>query len=94
MAAYAQRQLSPSIQPAIPKPFETKLPLAIKPPRPVKPVWAKNQNQMAQDTNPVLQSISGVAGVVSTVGMVSGNPVVAGAAAAVGFGAQMIDKFF
>ena len=93
MAAYAQRQLSPSIQPEIPKPFETKLPLAIKPPRPVKPVWAKNQSQMTQDTNPVLQGISGVAGVVSTVGMVSGNPVVAGVAAGVGFAANLADRY-
>ena len=54
MAAYAQRQLSPRVQPPIPRPFETKIPVAIKPPKPVKPVKAKNLGQMSQNTNPVL----------------------------------------
>ncbi len=93
MQAYAQRQLQPRVQPAIPKPFETKQPIAIKPPRPVKPVWSKYSGSMAQDTNPVLQGISSVAGIASTVGMVSGNPVVTGVAAGISFSAQLLDQY-
>ena len=94
MQAYAQRQLQPRVQPAIPKPFETKMPLAIKPPRPVKPVWSKYSGSMSQDTNPVLQGISGVAGVVAAAAPLTGPaaPVVAGVATTVSVGAQLLDR--
>ena len=96
MAAYAQRQLSPRVQPSIPRPFETKLPVAIKPPKPVKPVKAKNVGQMAQNTNPVLQGISGAAGVVAAASPLFGPaaPVVAGVAGAISVGASLIDNIF
>ena len=95
MQAYAQRQLQPRVQPPIPRPFETKLPIAIKPPKPVKPVKSKNMGQMSQDTNPVLQGISGVAGTVAAVAAaIPGGQLTAGIAGAVSFGAQLIDKIF
>ena len=96
MSAYAQRQLSPRVQPPIPKPFETKLPVAIKPPRPVKPVKAKNVGQMAQNTNPVLQGVSGVAGAVAAASPLFGPaaPVVAGVAGVISVGASLLDKIF
>ena len=94
MQAYAQRQLQPRVQPAIPKPFETKQPLAIKPPRPVKPVWSKYSGTMSQDTNPVLQGISGLAGTVASVAaVVPGGQVTAGVAAGISFGAQLLDQY-
>lgn len=95
MQAYAQRQLQPRVQPPIPKPFETKLPIAIKPPKPVKPVKSKNMGLAAQDTNPVLQGISGVAGTVAAVSAaIPGGQLVAGVAGAISFGAQLFDKIF
>ena len=94
MQAYAQRQLQPRVQPAIPKPFETKQPLAIKPPRPVKPVWSKYSGTTAQDTNPVLQGISGLAGTVASVAaVVPGGQTTAGVAAGISFGAQLLDQY-
>lgn len=93
MAAYANRQLTPRVQPEIPKPFETKLPIAIKPPKPVKPVKVKNGAQMGQDTNPVLQGISGLSGTVASVSaLIPGGQVVAGVAGGISFGAQLLDK--
>lgn len=96
MQAYAQRQLAPRVQPAIPRPFETKLPVAIRPPKPVKPVKSKTAGQMAQDSNPVLQGISGVAGTVAAISPLFGAaaPVVAGVAGAVSLGANLIDRIF
>lgn len=95
MNAYAQRQLSPRVQPPIPAPFETKLPILIKPPKPVKPVKTKTGGQMGQDSNPVLQGISGVAGAVATAAaVIPGGQVVAGVAGAVSFGASLIDRIF
>lgn len=95
MAAYANRQLAPRVQPEIPKPFETKLPIAIKPPKPVKPVKVKNGAQMGQDTNPVLQGISGLSGTVASVSaLIPGGQVVAGVAGGISFGAQLLDKIF
>ena len=96
MAAYAQRQLSPRVQPPIPRPFETKIPVAIKPPKPVKPVKAKNLGQMSQNTNPVLQGISGAAGVVAAASPLFGAaaPVVAGVAGAISIGATLLDNIF
>lgn len=96
MQAYAQRQLAPRVSPAIPQPYETKLPIAIKPPKPVQPVKSKTSGQIGQDTNPVLQGISGAAGVVAAVAPAFGPaaPVVAGVAGAVSLGAQLIDKIF
>ena len=94
MQAYAQRQLQPRVQPPIPKPFETKQPLAIKPPRPVKPVWSKYSGSMSQDTNPVMQGISGVAGTVASVAaVIPGGQTVAGIAAGVGFAANLADRY-
>lgn len=94
MQAYAQRQLQPRVQPPIPKPFKTKQPLAIKPPRPVKPVWSKYSGSMSQDTNPVLQGISGVAGTVATVAsVIPGGQTVAGIAAGAAFAANMFDRY-
>jgi len=94
MQAYAQRQLQPRVQPAIPKPFETRQPLAIKPPRPVKPVWSKYSGSMSQDTNPVLQGISGVAGTVASVAAaIPGGQVTAGVAAGISFGANLLDQY-
>lgn len=95
MAAYANRQLTPRVQPEIPKPFETKLPIAIKPPKPVKPVKVKNGAQMGQDTNPVLQGISGLSGTVASVAaLIPGGQAVAGVAGGISFGAQLLDKIF
>lgn len=94
LQAYAQRQLQPRVEPIIPKPFETKMPLAIKPPRPVKPVWSKYSSSMAQDTNPVLQGISGVAGTVASVAaVIPGGQTVAGVAAGVGFLSNLADRY-
>lgn len=97
LSAYAQRQLSPRVSPEIPKPYETKLPVAVKPPKPVKPVKAKGVGVSAQNTNPVLQGISGTAGVVAAVAApMSGPaaPVVAGVASAISLGANLLDKLF
>ncbi len=94
--AYAQRQLSPRVSPEIPKPFETRIPVAVKPPKPVKPVKAKGVGVSAQNTNPVLQGISGAAGVVAAAAPLFGPaaPGVAAGAGAVSFGASLLDKLF
>tara|TARA_R100001510_G_C7652390_1_gene210206 strand:- start:769 stop:2028 length:1260 start_codon:yes stop_codon:yes gene_type:complete len=93
--AYAARQLEPKVQPEIPAPFVTPLPVLVKPPRPVKPVFSKNAGQIGANTNPVLQGISGFAGTVASIASVipNGQPV-AGVASAVSFGAQLLDKIF
>ena len=94
--AYAQRQLSPRVSPEIPKPFETRIPVAVKPPKPVKPVKAKGVGVSAQNTNPVLQGISGAAGVVAAAAPLFGPaaPGVAAGAGIVSFGASLLDKLF
>ena len=94
MSAYAQRQLTPRVQPEIPKPFETKLPILIQPPRPVKPVKTKTGGQMGQDSNPVLQGISGAAGVVAAAAPLFGPaaPAVAAGAGIVSLGANLFDR--
>ena len=94
--AYASRQLVPKVQPEIPKPFETPVPVNIRPPRPVKPVKAPGVGQIQSNANPVLQGISGAAGTVAAVaGMFgpAGAPV-AGVAGAISFGASLLDRIF
>ena len=96
LSAYASRQLVPKVQPEIPAPFETPIPVNIRPPRPVKPVKTPTAGQVGANTNPVLQGISGVAGSVAAVaGMFgpAGAPV-AGVAGAISFGASLIDRIF
>lgn len=92
--AYARRQLSPRVSPEIPQPFETRIPITIKPPKPVKPVKSSSAGMMAQDTNPVVQGIAGIASTVSTIGFATGNPIVGGVAAGVGLLATTLDKIF
>ena len=94
LSAYARRQLEPRVSPEIPEPFETRLPIAIKPPKPVKPVQSPTGGMMQQDMNPVAQGIAGVAGTVSAIGFATGNPVVGGIAAGVGILATTLDKIF
>ena len=94
--AYASRQLIPKVQPEIPAPFKTPIPVNVRPPRPVKPVKAPGVGQMQSNTNPVLQGISGAAGTVAAVaGMFgpAGAPV-AGVAGAISFGASLLDRIF
>jgi hypothetical protein len=94
--AYASRQLVPKVQPEIPKPFKTPVPVNIRPPRPVKPVKTPVAGQISANTNPVLQGISGVAGTVASVASVFGpaGAPVAGIAGAISFGASLLDRIF
>lgn len=94
--AYASRQLVPKVQPEIPKPFTTPIPVNIRPPRPVKPVKTPTAGQLTANTNPVLQGISGVAGTVAAVASAFGpaGAPVAGVAGAISFGASLIDRIF
>ncbi len=92
--AYASRQLVPKVQPEIPKPFKTPVPVNIRPPRPVKPVKTPTAGQITANTNPVLQGISGVAGTVASVAsVIPGGQVVAGAAAGISLGVKLLDEF-
>lgn len=96
LSAYASRQLVPKVQPEIPAPFKTPIPVNVRPPRPVKPVKTPTAGQVSANTNPVLQGISGVAGSVAAVaGMFgpAGAPV-AGVAGAISFGASLLDRIF
>ena len=94
--AYASRQLVPKVQPEIPKPFKTPVPVNIKPPRPVKPVKTPTAAQLQGNTNPVLQGISGAAGSVAAVASLFGpaGAPVAGVAGAISFGASLLDRIF
>ena len=93
--AYASRQLVPKVQPEIPKPFKTPVPVNIKPPRPVKPVKTPTAAQLQGNTNPVLQGISGAAGSVAAIaGVIPGGQAVAGVAGAISFGASLLDRIF
>lgn len=94
LAAYASRQLVPKVQPEIPKPFTTPIPVNIRPPRPVKPVKTPTAGQIGANTNPVLQGISGVAGTVASVAsIIPGGQAVAGAAAGISLGFKLLDKY-
>ena len=94
--AYASRQLVPKVQPEIPKPFKTPVPVNIKPPRPVKPVKTPTAAQLQGNTNPVLQGISGAAGSVAAVASLFGPAGApgAGVAGAISFGASLLDRIF
>ena len=92
--AYASRQLVPQVQPELPRPYETPIPVNIRPPEPVKPVKSKQAGQESQSANPVLQGISGTASIVAGVAGAFGpaGAPVAGVATAVSLGAQLFDK--
>lgn len=93
--AYASRQLVPKVQPEIPKPFKTPIPVNIQPPRPVKPVKTPTAAQTQTNTNPVLQGISGAAGTVAAISsVIPGGQVVGAVAGAISFGASLLDRIF
>ena len=95
MAAYARRQLKPQVQPKIPVPYKTKLPVLVKPPKPVRPVKHKYNQATGSSSNPVLQGISGTAGTVAAVAAaIPGGQLVAGIAGGISFGAQVWDHIF
>ena len=59
--AYAARQLKPQLQPEIPVPFKTPLPVLTKPPAPIKPV--KSALVGAQSERPsTIGSLMGIGG--------------------------------
>ena len=62
LKAYAARQLKPRVDPAIPKPFASELPVSIMPPRPIEPVRG-----MGGSGQPMPVS-SGVGGLISASG--------------------------
>ena len=94
--AYASRQLVPKVQPEIPAPFKTPIPVNVRPPRPVKPVKTPVAGQVQASGNPVLQGISGAAGSVAAVASLFGpaGAPVAGAAGVISFGANLINDIF
>lgn len=61
LQTYAQRQLKPRVSPELPKPFESELPISVKPPRPIKPAHG-----MGGSTQPQAPS-SGVGSLISTI---------------------------
>ena len=93
--AYAARQLDPKISPEIPAPFETPVPVLIRPPRPVKPVQTKNAALESGNTNPVLQGISGVSSTIGDIAsLIPPLAPIAPFAKAVSFGVDLLDNIF